>query len=361
MRLSAEQLQEYQAAGFVVLDTMVPVGLLEPLRAAAARATARARAGGWAHGIRTAASPFPPYDQDATADVWAVHLLVHPDMGEPAFLDWYGSDEVRSACAQLLGLQGGDRVAATQPGACPAQQLQLQLVNMLINPERVAFGLPWHRDLVAASATDAEELTVLCGGYGSDGGAEPAGGAGAGGAGAAVQWNTALYEDACLRAVPGSHRRVRTAAERAATTTALAGPGGMAWLPGEAVVRLRAGQTVVYDPNLLHRADYDPAARRATLHCSMGYGEAGAANLAHVLGRGRMGWVQRGGAFEQSLAGRAPGIRALYEQLLVSLEKAEAAGLLAGTDDGDVRMQAYRGVAEGEGGGGGGGGDDDDK
>jgi ectoine hydroxylase-related dioxygenase (phytanoyl-CoA dioxygenase family) len=350
MRLSAEQLQEYRAAGFVVLDTMVPVCLLEPLRAAAARATARARAGGWAHGIRTAASPFPPYNQDATADVWAVHLLVHPDMGEPAFLDWYGSDEVRGACAQLLGVQG----------ACPAQQLQLQLVNMLINPERVAFGLPWHRDSLAASATDAEELAALCGGDGSVGfvRAEPAGGAGA-----AVQWNTALYEDACLRVVPGSHRRVRTAVERATTTTALAGPGGMARLPGEAVVRLRAGQTVVYDPNLLHRADYDPAARRATLHCSMGYGEAGAANLAHVLGRGRMGWVQRGGAFEQSLAGRAPGIRALYEQLLVSLEKAERAGLLAGTDDGDVRMQAYRGVAEQrEGGGGGGGcGDDDDK
>ena len=33
----------------------------------------------------------------------------------------------------------------------------------------------------------------------------------------ATQWNAALYEDACLLVVPGSHRRARTAEERKVT------------------------------------------------------------------------------------------------------------------------------------------------
>ena len=34
--------------------------------------------------------------------MWAVHLLFHPDMGEVAFLDYYGSEMLLNTCAQLL-------------------------------------------------------------------------------------------------------------------------------------------------------------------------------------------------------------------------------------------------------------------
>ncbi len=58
-----------------------------------------------------------------------------------------------------------------------------------------------------------------------------------------IQWNAALYDDDCLSAVPGSHRRIRTAEERKANL----GGGDM---PGSVVVRLKRGETVFYNNNI---------------------------------------------------------------------------------------------------------------
>lgn len=127
---------------------------------------------------------------------------------------------------------------------------------MLINPARTPFALNWHRDSIAPDvdvATELEQLKQQSGG---------------------TQWNTALYDDSCLIVVPASHNRARTEEER---RTNLETP--KASLPGELVVRLRAGQTVFYHNNILHRGAYSTEPKRLTLHASMGHGSARANNL----------------------------------------------------------------------------------
>ena len=234
MLLSDEQLSSWVELGYVIIDGMVEDA--GPPRAAAALATARARANEWEHGVRTAKTPFPPYCQDAAEDVWAVHSIIHPDLGDDTLLDWYGSEAVRSACAQLLGVELSD--------------LQLELANLLVNPTRIKFGLPWHRDIVPSDATEEEEIAAL-----SEGAREQTG----------VQWNTALYDDACFICIPGSHRRPRTATERAATDPSHFGANtgdNLGELSDQLVVELKAGQTIFYNPNLLHRGTYDPTVQR---------------------------------------------------------------------------------------------------
>ena len=100
-----------------------------------------------------------------------------------------------------------------------------------------------------------------------------------------TQWNTALYDDDCLLVVPGSHRRPITADERSLT---LESPRGV--LPGQRVVRLKAGETVFYDNNILHRAVYPTEPIRRTLHACMGTVEAGWERARNIL-QHDMEWV----------------------------------------------------------------------
>jgi len=60
---------------------------------------------------------------------------------------------------------------------------------------------------------------------------------------------SALYDDDCLLAVRRSHRRVRTAEERHATTS----QNGSIPMPGAETLHLNAGQAIFYDAQILHR------------------------------------------------------------------------------------------------------------
>ena len=73
----------------------------------------------------------------------------------------------------------------------------MELYNMLVRPDK-EFELRWHRDDIAADATAEEELERLN---------KP---------GYHAQWNLALFDDASLVVVPGSHKRARTETERIA-------------------------------------------------------------------------------------------------------------------------------------------------
>ena len=99
-----------------------------------------------------------------------------------------------------------------------------------------------------------------------------------------------------------------------------------------------------YNPNLLHRAEYDHKVKRATLHCSMGSPSKGAevraANIFHVMGRDKVGWITDP-AFAASLPDDA-GVRVLHTNLLASLDKALAGGLIPESDLDDKRVQAYK-------------------
>lgn len=97
---------------------------------------------------------------------------------------------------------------------------------------------------------------------------------------------SALYDDACLFVVPNSHRRVRTSTERDITINDPLSHK----MPEQLKVDLKAGQTVFYDNNILHRASYDCTQKRSTLHASMGTIEGGHHRAAVILQHG-LDWM----------------------------------------------------------------------
>jgi hypothetical protein len=212
--LTPDQQTHFQRYGYLILDDAIEPHLLEPLRAAAGRVTERTRAGSWPHKRAT-----------GTDDIWGVGNLMHPELGEPVFADYMASDPVIEVGKALLG-----------PG------LRMSLVNMLVNPVQRDFAIAWHRDLLREELPPEEELAWLernrdC-----------------------LQWNAALYDDACLRVIPGSHRRAATPEEREIWFRRPMEP-----MPGEVTVALAAGQAVYYDPELLHRGVYPSGRRRETI------------------------------------------------------------------------------------------------
>lgn len=156
---------------------------------------------------------------------------------------------------------------------------------MLVRPDE-AFELRWHRDDIPASATDEEELARL---------AKP---------GFHAQWNLALYDDASLVLVPGSHARARTPAERAAAPYE-------PQLPGQIVVRLKAGEVAFYNNNILHRGVYDPSVERLTLHGSIGTTLGSKERARNVLQHGVGEWAREYDFedFEAGMRERAVGMR----------------------------------------------------
>jgi hypothetical protein len=218
MTLTPSQHQQFIQEGYLIIENAVEPHLLEPLRAAAGRVTEKTRAGAWPH--KRGASD---------DDIWGVSHLMHPDLGEPVFAEYMASEPVLGVASALLG-----------------PDLRLSLVNMLVNPSKRDFAISWHRDLLRHELPPAEEEAVLA--RHQDG----------------VQWNTALYDEACLQSVPGSHRRAATAEERDIQFRRPMDP-----MPGELTVTLKAGQGVYYNAQLLHRGIYPAGQRRETLHACL--------------------------------------------------------------------------------------------
>lgn len=95
-----------------------------------------------------------------------------------------------------------------------------------------------------------------------------------------VQYNCALYDDASLWVVPGSHARPTLPAERAWAgrftshlsffdaweAAAAIDPNVLPGMPGAHHAVLAAGDCLLYNPVLWHAAEYVAGARRATLH-----------------------------------------------------------------------------------------------
>ncbi|ORZ14196.1 hypothetical protein BCR42DRAFT_354668 [Absidia repens] len=225
-----------QKDGYVIVDNLITEEQLPKLKDACERVINKARNGEWKH-RRLVGTQFPPWTEGD--DVWGVQHLLHPDLKETAFMEWYGSEALLGAVSQLLHTKRDD--------------LQFELFNLLVNPQEHDFDLTWHRDAVPAETPqDKEEELLAIPHYGT-------------------QWNTALYEDDCLYVVPNSHRRVRTAEERDITINDPKSHN----MPGQLRVALKPGQTVFYDNNILHRAAYFSSKKRATLHASMGTIEGG--------------------------------------------------------------------------------------
>lgn len=238
--------------GYVLIPSVLSSSELEALRRACHRTTDLARAGKWPY-IRTLPKQFPPWASDASTGIWGVQHLLHPSQRDSQlFASSYFSPVILSTVAKIL--------------QCDVDDLVMELYNLLVRPD-ADFALRWHRDDVGPGATPEEEERIL---------KEPI---------VHAQWNLALYDDASLIVVPGSHRRARTGAERKADPFENA-------LQGQKIVEMKAGDIVFYNNNILHRGVYKKDVERLTLHGSIGMIGGDKARARNVLQHGVGSWVR---------------------------------------------------------------------
>ncbi|EAW14443.1 phytanoyl-CoA dioxygenase family protein [Aspergillus clavatus NRRL 1] len=257
MTITTPHLSALQRDGFVVVPSLLTPDEITHLRTVAANATTLTRAGTWPH-FRTVPKQFPPWPTTppppSEGGIWGVQHLLHPRMPHRTdFARFYFSDKLLAVAEELLGLSPGQDHTH--------EPLVMELFNLLVAPETRDFELRWHRDDIPDTVPEAEELRLLQA-------KSPRGRQ------SHAQYNLALCPDESLIVVPGSHRRVRTAAERAA------GPYERD-MPGQLVVKLQPGDAVFYDSNILHRGVYRAKPdggeeTRLTLHGSVGLKASGA-------------------------------------------------------------------------------------
>ncbi|KAF8631664.1 hypothetical protein AX17_005065 [Amanita inopinata Kibby_2008] len=257
--------KHYDEEGYVIVPSLIPPLEFAPLKEACERVIDKARRAEWMQ-RRTVGRQFPPFGDEKDADVWGVQHVMHPDLSEDVFVKWYMGERLVAVAKELLG--------------CEEHDLQMELFNLLINPERSNFALRWHRDDVSEKATEDEERKALDIWHHG------------------IQWNTALYHDACLYVVPGSHKFPRTPEQRKHSET-MTPPKNPFDMPGAIQVVLKPGQTVFYNSNILHCATYGCATRRATLHASMGDVRGGTTRARNVLQHG-LEWM-KGEEFKKSM------------------------------------------------------------
>ncbi|KAF8867275.1 phytanoyl-CoA dioxygenase family protein [Acephala macrosclerotiorum] len=249
-------LESLNRDGFVLIPDVLTPGQLATLRSASAETITLARSGNWPY-VRTLPKQFPPWNIEpganpAASGIWGVQFLMHPSLPNSSiFVKNYFSSGIIDVVKELL--------------ECKDEELVMELFNILIRPDR-DFELRWHRDDIPATASAEEELERL---------REPAWHA---------QWNLALYDDESLIVVPGSHTRARTMIEREA------GPFEKG-LPEEIKVRMKPGDVVFYNNNILHRGAYVSNKERMTLHGSMGHIGGSRLRARNVLQHGIGEWV----------------------------------------------------------------------
>lgn len=275
-------LSALQRDGFVVIPSILNASEVADFRAAATAATTKTRTGEWPH-FRTVPKQFPPWPKTpppaSEGGIWGVQHLLHPEMpGRGDFARFYFSEKVLAVAEELLGLKGPDRQQTE------GEPLVMELFNLLVAPETKDFELRWHRDDIPDTASPEEEERLLHA-------KSPHGRQ------SHAQYNLALCPDSSLIVVPGSHRRVRTEAERSATPYE-------ANMPGQLVVELQPGDAVFYDSNILHRGVYRAKPEggeesRLTLHGSIGLKASGGdeadkkVRATAVLQHGVGAWVHR--------------------------------------------------------------------
>lgn len=99
--LSQAMKDDYERSGYVFVPRLINDSELPRLQEACDRVVAKTRAGEWPH-RRIVGKQFPPFVGDEP-DSWGVQHIMHPDLHEPAFVRWYGSEGVVGAATSLLG------------------------------------------------------------------------------------------------------------------------------------------------------------------------------------------------------------------------------------------------------------------
>lgn len=162
-RQLADIKKQYDEQGYVVVQNLIAASEFAPLQDACARVVKKTRQAHWMH-RRTVGKQFPPFDVKKDVDIWGIQHVMHPELGEGAFLKWYTSDNLVQVAAELLGceedhLQMGKINRSGKPASLTDGASEL--FNLLINPQRDNFALRWHRDDVPENATEEQEREAL--------------------------------------------------------------------------------------------------------------------------------------------------------------------------------------------------------
>lgn len=255
--------------GFVVVPNLLDKYMLLGLKAACKYTTDAARQGKWPY-VRTVPKQYPPWPKwTEGTNIWGVQHLLHPKLlARDTFAELYFGDSILDVVKELLGLKSDSNAD---------DKLVMELFNLLVSPGQSRdFELCWHRDDVRPDVAPENEETQLNekSPYGRQ---------------LHAQYNVALYDDASLVVVPGSHNRVRTETERSAEPYAI--------LPDQLIVELKPGDAVFYNSNILHRGTYTGIDEsndrgRMTLHGSVGLARHGNERARQVLQHGVGEWVE---------------------------------------------------------------------
>ena len=274
-------LSALQEKGYVVIPSLLPPHLLLAAQATSKYFISRARTGTYWPFVRTVPKQYPPWQKldlkspSNDLNIWGVQHILHPELTtfRDIYAEIYFSDEVIDVVKELLT----DPANASQEVS--EDELVMELFNLLCSPTMSQdFGLEWHRDDIKPGITSEEEDRLL---------KEKA----PHGRQLHAQYNIALFEDESLIVVPGSHRRIRTQAERDANPY-------QADLPNTLTVKLKPGDAVFYDSNILHRGAYKGIDEknelgRMTLHGSVGLKGYGDERGRQVLQHGVGDWIVR--------------------------------------------------------------------
>ncbi len=215
--MNDEQKSQYETEGYVIVDDAVDPAMLEPLLAAAKRVKAKARSG--EVDLFTHRTP--------NGEVMMVRGLFAPEFNEPIFADYLLSDPVMRYVEPVLG-----------------SEIRMGDVLLFSSPNEVDHTGGWHRDFGKnlRDGSPEVEMEILN---------RPKNG---------LKWHLALVDDSRLQLVPGSHARYRTDEERECLVN-----GSKADISAQKVIHLKAGQTIFWDGNTVHRGIYHVEPERMTL------------------------------------------------------------------------------------------------
>src|SRR5271170_6480060 len=158
---------QYESQGFLIVPCLIPPEISTELEQACDRVISLTRSGSWKH-RRTLGKQFPPWE-DESPDSWGVQHVMHPELNEPVFAQWYTSDALLQVIKALLDCEDEHLQMGTLPISILSYSTLTEFwlvatqerFNLLINPVSQEFSLGWHRDGVQGTSTTDQEQDAL--------------------------------------------------------------------------------------------------------------------------------------------------------------------------------------------------------
>ncbi len=239
-----DQKRSWERDGYFIVKDAVDPAMVPELREAARRVKQKIRDGEL--DIYT--------DWKGDGDPFHFAGLLSPRCGEPIFAEYMGSRPLLDYVFAQIGTD-----------------LRLGNCTIFTNPHGEPFICPWHRDDgLRYNQEEEPELEYL---------RQPR---------KSCRWELALVDDYSLHLVPGSHRRYRTDQELRVTQQGLDEE-----LESDLKVHFKAGETIFFTGDCLHRAVHEPDRERLTISASFQVH-----HFAEPEESGRMEWMLEAGVRE---------------------------------------------------------------